>query len=52
MTKEERKQKDKLRTKVLSELKKGKKTEAIANKLGVTVQTVAAYKAHLTMGSY
>lgn len=46
------KQKEKLKVKILSALEAGKDTHEIAKKYKVSWQTVAAYKAHITMGSY
>lgn len=43
---------EKLRNQIISWLNKGKDSHWIANKLKVTWQTVAAVKAHLTMGTY
>jgi DNA-binding NarL/FixJ family response regulator len=45
-------QQEKLKNKILSDLRKGMDTHKIAKKYGVSVQTVAAYKAHMTMGTY
>lgn len=44
--------KEKMKQKILSDLRKGMDTHKIAKKYGVTVQTVAAYRAHMTMGTY
>lgn len=43
---------EKTKKSILSDLRKGKDTHDIAKKYKVSVQTVAAYKAHLTMGTY
>lgn len=43
---------DKSRTKIISALNKGQKTESIAKKMGYSRQQVAAVKAHMTMNTY
>lgn len=46
------KAKQKLKQKIISALERGEDTHKIASKYDVSWQTVAAYKAHITMGTY